>query len=99
VAANAYPEPAGVCSLKITDAERALITVLYQRHVCTRKVLAGLFDITPTTIGIACRRVRSLLEQDGYLPTPAPSLHTTAIALLDSVTPPNDPPEPAQPPC
>jgi hypothetical protein len=42
---------------KITDAERVLITVLYQRQVCTRKVLAELFEVTPTTIGIACRRV------------------------------------------
>jgi hypothetical protein len=25
--------------------------------VCTRKVLAELFEVTPTTIGIACRRV------------------------------------------
>jgi hypothetical protein len=61
--------------------------------VCTRKVLAELFDVTPTTIGTACRRVDPLLEQDGYIPTPAPSLHTTATTLLDSVTPPNDPPK------
>jgi hypothetical protein len=51
---------------KITNAERVLITVLYQRQVCTRKVLAELFEITPTTIGIACRRVGPLLDQDGY---------------------------------
>ena len=89
----------GVFFEKITDAERVLITVLYQRQVCTRKVLAELFEVTPTTIGIACRRVRPLLEQDGYIPTPAPSLHTTATALLNSVTLPNDPPEPAKPPC
>jgi hypothetical protein len=89
----------GVFFEKITDAERVLITVLYQRQVCTRKVLAELFDVTPTTIGIACRRVGPLLEQDGYIPTPTPSLHTTTTAHLDSVTPPNDPPKPAQPPC
>jgi hypothetical protein len=89
----------GVFFEKITDAERVLITVLYQRQVCTRKVLAELFDVTPTTIGIACRRVGPLLEHDGYIPTPAPSLHTTATTLLHSITPPNDPPEPAQPPC
>jgi hypothetical protein len=89
----------GVFFEKITDAERVLITVLYQRQVCTRKVLAELFEVTPTTIGIACRRVGPLLEQDGYIPAPAPSLHTTATALLDSVTLPNDPPEPAKPPC
>jgi hypothetical protein len=77
----------GVFFEKITDAERVLITVLYQRQVCTRKVLAELFDVTPTTIGIACRRVGPLLGQDGYIPTPAPSLHKTATALLDSVTP------------
>jgi hypothetical protein len=65
----------GVFFEKITDAERVLITVLYQRQLCTRKVLAELFDVTPTTIGIACRRVGPLLEQDGYIPTPAPSPH------------------------
>jgi hypothetical protein len=43
----------GVFFEKITDAERVLITVLYQRQVCTRKVLAELFELTPTTIGIA----------------------------------------------
>jgi hypothetical protein len=72
---------------QITTAERVLITVLYQRHVHTRKALAELFEVTPTTIGIACRRIGPLPEQDGYIPAPAPSLHTTATALLDSVTP------------
>jgi len=89
----------GVFFEKITDAERVLITVLYQRQVCTRKVLAELFEVTPTTIGIACRRVGPLLEQDGYIPTPAPTLSTAATALLDSVRPPSYTTNPAPPPC
>jgi hypothetical protein len=36
----------GVFFEKITDAERVLITVLYQRQVCTRKILAELFEVT-----------------------------------------------------
>jgi len=89
----------GVFSQKITDAERVLATVLYQRQVCTRKVLAELFEVTPRTIDVAFSQIRPLLEQDGYIATPAPSRYSTAAALLDSVTPSNDHPEPAQPPC
>jgi hypothetical protein len=57
------------------------------------------FEVTPRTIGTAFRQVRPLLEQDGYIAAPAQSRYSTAAALLGSVTPPNDPSEPAQPPC
>jgi len=41
---------------KITDPERILATLLYQRRVCTRQALAELFDVSPRTIGTACSK-------------------------------------------
>lgn len=69
----------GVFPQKITDAERVLATVLYQRRVCTRQVLAELFEVTPPTIGNAFRQVRPLLEQEGYIAPPAQSRYSTAL--------------------
>jgi len=77
----------GVFRQKITDAERILATVLYQRGVCTRHVLAELFEVSPRTIGNALLEVRPLLEQDGHAATPATTRFSTAAALLASVTP------------
>jgi transposase len=88
----------GVFRQKITDAERVLATILYQRGLCTRRVLADLFKVSPRTIGTALIEVRPLLEQDGYIATPAGSRFRTAAALLDSVTPPERTPT-TEPPC
>jgi hypothetical protein len=89
----------GVFQQKITDPERILATILYQRRVCTRQVLAELFDVSPRTIGNALLEVRPLLEQDNYLPIPVPGPRfSTAATLLASVLP-TDTPSPAQPPC
>lgn len=79
----------GVFNQKITDAERILATVLHQRGVCTREVLAELFEVSRRTIGNAILEVRPLLEQDGYVPTPAPSRFSTAAALLGSLPQPD----------
>lgn len=78
----------GVFQQKITDPQRVLATILYQRRVCTRQALAELFDVSPRTIGNALLEVRPLLEQDGYLPVPiaGPRL-ATAAAFLTSVLP------------
>lgn len=73
----------GVFTQKITDAERILATVLHQRGVCTHKVLADLFEVSPRTIGTALLETRPLLKQDGHVPTPAPTRYSTAAALLD----------------
>ena len=70
---------------KITDAERVLATVLYQRRVCTRAVLAELFEVSPRTIGTALREVCALPDEDGYTPTPAPARYSTAAAFLPSL--------------
>jgi hypothetical protein len=61
----------GVFRQKITDAERILATVLYQRRLCTRQVLADLFQVSPRTIGNPLTEVVPLLEQDGYTAEPA----------------------------
>jgi len=89
----------GVFQQKITDPERILATLLYQRRVCTRQALAELFDVSPRTIGTALLEVRPLLEQDNYLPIPVPGPRfSTAAALLASVLP-TGAPSAAQPPC
>ena len=77
----------GVFRQKITDAERILAAVLYQRGACTRQALADLFEVSPRTIGNALLEVRPLLEQYGHLDTPAKTRFSTAAALLASVTP------------
>jgi transposase len=89
----------GVFRQKITDAERVLATVLYQRGLCTRETLAELFEVSRRTIGNALLEVGPLLQQDGYIAIPAGSRFPTAAALLDSVTPPKGTPETTQPPC
>lgn len=89
----------GVFQQKITDAERVLVTILYQRKICTRQVLADLFQVSPRTIGNALIEVRPLLDQDGYVPLPATSRFRTAAALLASLTPPTDSPDTTEPPC
>lgn len=65
----------GVFRQKITQAERILATVLRQRGLCTRDVLAHLFDVSPRTIGNAFTEVVPLLEQHGWTPAPGAALH------------------------
>ena len=89
----------GVFTQKITDAERVLAVVLAQRKLCTREVLAELFEVSPRTIGTALLEIRPMLDQEGYVATPAPTRYSTAAALLASVTPPNDTPTAPEPPC
>ena len=77
----------GIFLQKITDAERVLATVLHLRRLCTRAVLAELFQVSPRTIGNALLDVRPLLEQDGYIPVPAPIRYRTAAELLAAIPP------------
>jgi hypothetical protein len=81
----------GVFRRKITQAERILATVLYQRGLCTRDVLAQLFDVSPRTIGNAFTEVLPLLQQDNWTPAPGARRFATAAALLASVTPSDTP--------
>ncbi|MGW0584520.1 ISAzo13 family transposase [Streptomyces sp. NPDC002920] len=75
----------GVFLQKITDAERVLATVLHKRGLCTRQVLADVFEVSESTIGNALNDVRPLLDQVGYTASTAPRRFISANALLDSV--------------
>ncbi|WP_433347581.1 ISAzo13 family transposase [Microtetraspora malaysiensis] len=77
----------GIFQQKITDAERILAAILYQRKVCTRQVLSELFEVSPRTIGNTLIETRPLLEHDDYNPAAAPTRHRTAVALLASISP------------
>jgi transposase len=85
----------GVFTQKITDAERVLATVLYQRKLCTQDTLAELFEVSRRTIGDVVREVGPILTQDGFTPTPASTRFTTPPEILaalaadeDTTTPP-----------
>jgi DDE family transposase len=79
----------GVFRQKITDDERVLATVLYQRQVCTLNVLANLFEVSRGCIGNAVRKIKPLLNQHGYAATPAPRRFRIASDLLAFLTPPD----------
>lgn len=74
----------GIFTQKITDAERVLATVLYQRNLCSQDTLAELFDVSRRTIGDVVREVGPILSQDGYQPSPAPTRFPNAEAILDA---------------
>jgi hypothetical protein len=67
---------------KISNRERVLLAVLYQRHLCTMDVLADLLDVSRSSIGNAIREIRPLLEQAGHTSTPAPTRARTTAELL-----------------
>ena len=72
----------GVFTQKITDAERVLATVLYQRKLCTQDTLAELFEVSRRTIGDVVREVGPILAQDGFTPTPPAARFATAADVL-----------------
>jgi len=76
---------AGVFTQKITNTERVLAAVLYQRKLCTQDVLAELFAISRRTIGDVVREVGPIITEQGYQPEPAERRFDTAQALLDAV--------------
>jgi len=77
----------GVFHQKISNHERVLLAVLYQRRLCTMDVLADLLDVSRSSIGNTIRETRPLLEQAGHTSTPAPTRYRTAAELLASMTP------------
>jgi hypothetical protein len=87
----------GIFMQKITDAERVLATVLHRRGLGTHDTLAELFEVSRRTIGGVLREVGPLLDQHGYVATPAATRFTTATELLASLpaTHPNDTDTPA----
>jgi transposase len=81
----------GVFPQKISNHERVLLAVLYQRRLCTMDVLADLLDVSRSSIGNTIREIRPLLEQAGHTSTPAPTRSRSAAELLAPVTLPTTP--------
>jgi transposase len=80
----------GVFHQKISDAERVLLAILYQRRLCTMDVLASLLDVCRSSVGNAIRETLPLLGQAGHVPTPAPARHRTGSDLLAATALPPD---------
>ena len=72
----------GVFHQKISNAERVLLAILYQRRLCTMDVLASLLGVCRSSIGNAIRETRPLLDQAGHVPTPAPARYRTGSDLM-----------------
>jgi Rhodopirellula transposase DDE domain len=72
----------GVFTQKLTDAERVLAAVLYQRGLCSHETLAELFEVSRRTLGTAAREVAVVLDQVGHVPVPAAQRFTTAAAII-----------------
>ena len=77
----------GVFHQKISNAERVLLAILYQRHLCTMDVLASLLGVCRSSIGNAIRETLPLLDQASHVPTPAPARHRTGSDLLAAAAP------------
>lgn len=69
------------------DSARLLLTLLYQRQVCSMNVLADLLEVTATCSASHIHETREVLENLGHVPGTAPVRLPTAPALqafLDS---------------
>jgi hypothetical protein len=71
---------------KVSNTERVLITVLYQRKLCNQDVLADLLDVSRATIGNVVRETRPLLQRLGHTPTPAATRYRNTDALRAALT-------------
>jgi transposase len=80
----------GVFHQKISNAERVLLAILYQRRLCTMDVLASLLVVCRSSIGNAIRETLPLLDQVGHVTTPAPARYRTGSDLLAAAAPPPD---------
>jgi Rhodopirellula transposase DDE domain/Helix-turn-helix of DDE superfamily endonuclease len=74
----------GVFRQKITDGDRILATILYQRRVCTLQTLAELFGISRSTLWNAINDVLPILDTHHVTITPADHHHASAADLLAS---------------
>ncbi len=68
------------------DAARLLLTLLYQRQVCSMNVLADLLEVTATCIGDLVKETREILEDHGHDTGVAPVRFTTCDACSPSQT-------------
>jgi hypothetical protein len=64
------------------DVARLLLTLGYQRQVCSMNVLADLLEVTATCIGDLVKQTHEILEDHGHDPGVAPVRFATADALL-----------------
>ena len=64
------------------DAARLLLTLLYQRQVCSMNVLAELLEVTATCIGDHIKETREVLNDHRYDPDVASIRFTAAADLL-----------------
>ena len=67
----------------LTPADGVLITVVYQRQVCSQKVLGELLGLSDMTIGMVIAETRQLLGENGVQIGPATLRFSTAAALRD----------------
>jgi hypothetical protein len=73
----------GVFHQKISNGERVLLAILYQRRLCTMDVLAGaLGDVSRSAVGNVIRQTLPLLQHEDSIPGPAPARYRTAADLL-----------------
>jgi hypothetical protein len=80
----------GVFVQKISDTERVLAAVIYQRKLCTQQTLAELFAVSRRTIGDVVRELSPILAQDGHVPAPATTRYPTSAAILNALPAPQD---------
>ena len=64
------------------DSARLMLTLLYQRQVCSMKLLADMLEVTPTCIGHLVAETRRVLEDHSHQPGYASSRFTTATTLM-----------------
>ena len=67
----------------LTPADGVLITIVYQRQVCSQKVLGELLGLSDMTIGMVIAETRQLLGENGVQISPATLRFTTVAALRD----------------
>jgi hypothetical protein len=66
----------------LTDADRVLVTVVYQRQLCSMNVLSDLLGVNANSIGQAIADTRQLLTEHGRAIAPSTLRFASADALL-----------------
>src|SRR3954471_15282691 len=79
----------------LTDTDRVLVTVVYQRQLCSMNVLSDLLGVNANSIGQAIADIRQLLAEHGHTIAPSMLRFTTADALTEFAS--GSRPEPARP--
>ena len=64
------------------DPARVMLTLLYQRQVCSMKLLSDMLEVTPECVGHLVAETRRVLEDHGHQPGYAPTRFATADALM-----------------